>query len=52
MKPHDSRDKLLALRDTLKKLEGDPDRDRPALAELKRLLQERISKLENPDPAN
>ena len=52
MNLHDSRDQLLALRDTLRKLERDPDHDRPALAELKRLLQERIAKLESPDPAN
>ncbi len=44
-------DKLIALRDTLKKLEKDPDQDRPALAEFKRILQERIAKLENPAPA-
>lgn len=44
-------DKLLALRDTLNKLENDPDHDRPALAELKRLLQEGIAKMENPATA-
>lgn len=44
-------DKLIALRDTLKKLEKDPDQDRPALVEFKRILQERIAKMENPAPA-
>ena len=47
----DPQDKLIALHDTLKKLENDPDHDRPALVELKRILQERIAKMENPAPA-
>jgi hypothetical protein len=51
MNRHDSRDNLLALRDTLKKLERDPDHERPALAELKRLLEERIARLEKIEPA-
>ncbi len=48
MNDYSSRDLLNSLRNILDKLEKDPDHDRPRLAELKRILQERIAKLENP----
>jgi hypothetical protein len=42
-----NRDLLDLLRKTLRRLDMEPDRDRPALAEFKRILQHRISKIQD-----
>jgi hypothetical protein len=42
-----TRDLLDMLRKTLRKLDMEPDRDRPALAEFKRIVQNRLSKIQD-----